>query len=313
MAHQIMESDWMFSANGIRPWHGLGSIIEEAPTTEDAIRHAKLDWRVEKKPVLFKGSDGKMKKIPDQHALIRSDTDFCCGFVKNRYEVVQNTDAFSFVDEIMSGELQGEVRYETAGSLYNGKRVFLLVRMPDSIILDDTIENYLFFTNSHDGHSSVRAGVSNVRIVCDNTLQMALRGAIRSWSAPHTKNIKARQAEAIHSLKLANKYLAAMPEVADKMAVKKIDIDKTIPLFFSKADLEKDSVQMTVATISAIAKGKPDLQNFKGTAWGVYNAVADYISHPTGRRDYRSPDRKMDKFLLGHQLLCQAQKVLMSA
>ena len=311
MASQILENDFMFSANGIRPWHGLGVVVDKAPTQVDAIKLAKLDWTVEKLP-LFAKRNNNIVDIPDRYALTRMDTKYCTGVVMDRYEIVQNVEAFSFVDDIMKSE-KGAVHYETAGSLYNGKKIFLLVKMPTSKVLDDKIENYLFFTNSHDGLNAVKAGISNVRVVCDNTLQMAMRGATRTWSAHHTKSVKSRQEEAIRTLKLASSYIKEMSKIAETMAGIKVNPDKIIPTFFTKTDLEKLNVQNAVLQIIAIAKEKDDLQNFKGTAWGVYNALADYVSHPTGRSQFRSPDRKMDAFLKGYSILGKAQKILLAA
>jgi len=243
---------------------------------------------------------------------MRMDTKFCTGVVMDRYEIVQNYEAFSFVDDIMKNE-KGAVRYETAGSLFNGKKIFLLVKMPETILLDDKIENYLFFTNSHDGLNAVKAGISNVRVVCDNTLQMAMKGATRTWSAHHTKSVKSRQEEAIRTLQLASTYIKEMPKMAEAMAGKKVNADKVVPLFFTKAELETDRAQTAIMKITALAKEKPDLQNYKGTAWGVYNALSDFISHPTGKSQFRSPDRKMDTFLKGYSILGKAQKILLSA
>jgi len=311
MAHQLQENDFMFSANGIRPWHGLGVVVEEAPTQKDAIKLAKLDWKVEKLPV-FANVNGKTVEIQDRYALMRMDTKFCTGMAMNRYNIVQNSEAFSFVDDIIKNE-KGAVRYETAGSLYNGKKIFLLVKMPETKVLGDNVENYLFFTNSHDGLNAVKAGISNVRVVCDNTLQMAMRGATRTWSAHHTKSVKSKQEEAIRTLQLASTYIKEMPKMAELMAAKKVSVDKIVPLFFTKAELETESAQTAVMKIVTIAKQKDDLQNFKNTAWGVYNALADFISHPTGKSQFRSQDRKMDAFLKGHTILGKAQKILLSA
>jgi len=311
MSHRIMETDYMFSANGIRPWHGLGTIVEKAPTQKDAIKLAKLNWKVEKLPVFAK-VDGKSFEIEDRYALMRMDTKYCTGMVMDRYEIVQNNEAFSFVDDIMKTE-KGAVRYETAGSLFNGKKIFLLVKMQDSKILGDAVENYLFFTNSHDGLNAVKAGISNVRVVCDNTLQMAMKGATRSWSAHHTKSVKSRQEEAIRTLRLATKYIKEMPVIAEAMAGIKVNVEKIVPVFFTKSELETDKTQMTIQKIIAISKEKDDLQNFKGTAWGVYNALSDVISHPTGKSQFRSPDRRMDTFLKGYSILGKAQKILMAA
>lgn len=316
MAHQILENDHMFSANGIKPWHGLGTIVEKAPTQKDAIKLAKLDWRVEKLPIYAmindKGIIEPKVAIPDRFALMRMDTKFCTGMCMDRYEIVQNNEAFDFVDDIMKTE-KGAIRYETAGSLFNGKKIFLLVKMQNSKILGDTVENYLFFTNSHDGLNAVKAGISNVRVVCDNTLQMAMQGATRSWSAHHTKSVKSKQEEAIRTLKLATKYIKEMPVIAEKMAMIKVDTDKIVKTFFTATELEKENTQTAIMKIITLAKEKDDLQNFKGTAWGVYNAVADFVSHPIGKNQFRSPDRKMDTFLSGYSILGKAQKVLMAA
>jgi phage/plasmid-like protein (TIGR03299 family) len=311
MAAGMEENDWMMSSNGIRPWHGIGTVIQESPTTQDAIRLAKLDWSVDKKPLA--AQDGKKYYPTNFNGLVRSDNHFCLGVVKDKYEIVSNLDAFAFVDDIMANE-KGAVKYETAGSLYGGKKVYLLTRMPDMDVLGDKIESYLFFTNSYDGISSVRAGISNVRVVCANTLQMAINGAVRSWSAPHTKTIKARQVEAIRALKLATTYIEQLPVIADKLAVKKVKADKIVPLLFQDDDkIKKDKDQKAILAILDIANNKPDLANFKGSAWGIYNAVADYISHPQSGKGFRSDDRKMDSFLLGNALLTKAQKIIMAA
>jgi len=311
MAHQIKENDHMFSANGIRPWHGLGTVVIEAPTQKEAIKLAKLDWKVEKLPIFAK-TDGKMFEIEERYALMRMDTKYCTGMCMDRYEIVQNHEAFNFVDDIMKTE-KGAVRYETAGSLFNGKKIFLLVKMQDSKILGDQVENYLFFTNSHDGLNAVKAGISNVRVVCSNTLQLAMRSATRSWSACHTKSVKSRQEEAIRTLKLATKYIKEMPIIADKMATKKVNVEKIVPSFFTQSELGKSGTMLAIEKIITIAKDKDDLQNFKGTAWGIYNAVSDFVSHPTGKNQFRSQDRKMDTFLSGYSILNKAQKILMAA
>lgn len=301
----------MFSANGIRPWHGLGAVIEDAPATEDAIRIAKLNWSVRKERLYYKRS-GLMTAIPDRYGLVRQDNGRCLGVVQNRYEIIQNIEAFSFVDDIMRSE-SGAVHYETAGSLYGGKKIYLLVRLPDCDMVGDKIESYLFFTNSHDGIHAVKAGISSVRVVCDNTLQMAVKGAVRLWSAHHTKSVKARCDEAARTLGLAERYLKEMAVEADKMAAARITIKDFTDMLFTREQKEKPAAVEAVKRITALAEGKEDLIDFRGTAWGAYNAVADYVSHPLKNQRFRNEDRKVDSFFSGSTLLNRAQKILSAA
>jgi len=142
---------------------------------------------------------------------------------------------------------------------------------------------------------------------------MAMKGATRSWSAHHTKSVKSRQEEAIRTLRLATKYIKEIPIIADKMASIKVNVDKIVPTFFTATELAKESIKSAVMKIIKLSKEKDDLQNFKGTAWGVYNALSDVISHPTGKSQFRSSDRKMDTFLQGYPILGKAQKILMAA
>ena len=153
MSAGLLEYDWMLSAKE-RPWHGIGTVVEEAPTSEDAIRIARLDWTVDQFPVFANGNE-----IPGYFANVRSDTNEALGVVRNRYKIVQNTEAFDFVDGIVANK-HLECRYETAGSLFNGRRIFLLVKLPNKDLLGDLVENYLFFTNSHDGSSALTAGIT---------------------------------------------------------------------------------------------------------------------------------------------------------
>ena len=140
-----------------KPWHGLGTKVMEAPTSADAIQLAGLDWIVEPKPVY----DGEGTPILGWVANTRSSDGKVLGLVTTRYKVVQNADAFSFTDHLIGGD----VRYETAGSLREGKQVWLLAKMPAAKVAGDEVEPYLCFTNTHDGTGAVRvcmtpAGVS---------------------------------------------------------------------------------------------------------------------------------------------------------
>lgn len=310
MSAGLLEYDWMLSAKE-RPWHGIGTVVEEAPTSEDAIRIARLDWTVNQFPVFANGNE-----IPGYFANVRSDTNEALGVVRNRYKIVQNTEAFDFVDGIVANK-HLECRYETAGSLFNGRRIFLLVKLPNKDLLGDLVENYLFFTNSHDGSSALTAGITNVRVVCNNTLQMALKGASRIWRCRHTTNIEGKKQQAKEALGMAVKYMEGMEKTAWQMASKKINEERFLRLLSDKLDsmrYNEKAKEATMERIVTIYSEKDDLQNFKGTAWGMYNATADFISNTTPlRKTSLYEQKKLEKFFDGNVLLDAVQDVLMVA
>lgn len=192
------------------PWHGLGTRVEEAPTSAEALRLAGLDWTVEQHPVQLNGG----AVIPGYKANVRSTDKHVLGIVSDRYKIVQNTEAFSFTDELIGGD----VRYETAGSLQNGKRVWLLAKMPQTKVAGDEVDPYLCFTNTHDGTGSIRVCMTPIRVVCNNTLNVALRSASRSWSACHMGDMDNKLQEARHCLDLADQYMESLNKYADQLA-----------------------------------------------------------------------------------------------
>ena len=196
MAHMI---ETMFSVRE-KPWHGLGTIFMEAPASAEALKLAGLDWKVVQEPVY---TDNR-ELIKGYKANVRSSDRRVLGVVSDRYKVVQNTDAFSFTDELLG---KG-VKYETAGSLQEGKKVWLLARLPkEYVIAGERISSYLVFSNTHDGSGSVKVAVTPVRVVCNNTLNLALETAKRSFSMIHTGNIHDKIQEAKDTLFMAENYM----------------------------------------------------------------------------------------------------------
>ena len=196
MAHMI---ETMFSVRE-KPWHGLGAIVMEAPASAEALKLAGLGWEVVQEPVY---TDNR-ELIKGYKANVRSSDRRVLGVVSDRYKVVQNTDAFSFTDELLG---KG-VKYETAGSLQEGKKVWLLARLPkEYVIAGERISSYLVFSNTHDGSGSVKVAVTPVRVVCNNTLNLALETAKRSFSMIHTGNIHDKIQEAKDTLFMAENYM----------------------------------------------------------------------------------------------------------
>ena len=197
-----------------KPWHGTGVMVQEAPTSHEALRLAGLDWTVDSRPVY----DELIREIPGYKANVRSSDNKTLGIVTDRYKIVQNTDAFEFTDNLIGGD----VHYETAGSLQGGKRIWLLAKLPSKIIVGDEVEPYLCFTNSHDGTGAIRACMTPVRVVCNNTLNLALATAKRQWSTKHVGDIEAKMAEARSVLEFSEEYMAAMNLHAEKLAATKV-------------------------------------------------------------------------------------------
>ena len=211
MAHMIMETDYMFSAGRVKPWHYEETkdhvrLIQEAPNSREALVAAGLDWNVVSTPVYQE--NGLL--IPGYKANVRDRDNMVLGIVSERYKVVQNAEAFEFTDSLVGDTEFGEVRYETAGSLCNGKKVWLLAKMPTRKVLDDDVDPYICFANSFDGSGAVQVCATPIRVVCANTMNLALNTAKRKWSTKHVGNMQSKLEEARMCLMLADEYMIAL-------------------------------------------------------------------------------------------------------
>lgn len=267
----------MFSVRE-KPWHGLGTIVMEAPDSREALKLAGLDWKVVQQPIF---TDQGM--VHGYKANIRSTDHEVLGVVSDRYKIIQNTDAFSFTDELL-----GEgVRYETAGSLQRGKKVWLLARLPkEYIIAGDRISPYLVFSNTHDGSGAVRAAVTPVRVVCNNTLNLALNTAKRSFSMVHTGDIREKVQEAKQTLFMADRYMESLGREFEKLRKQKISDQKVKEYIELLLPLEEDASQVTERNVTKLRKDMaaryfeaPDLQDVGKNAYRFINAVSDFATH----------------------------------
>lgn len=285
-----------------KPWHGLGVRVEEAPTSADALRLAGLDWNVRSEYVL----DSKGVIIPDYRANVRDRDEKVLGIVGNRYKIVQNTEAFAFTDELIGGE----VHYETAGSLKDGKQIWLLAKMPTWDIGGDEVEPYLCFSNTHDGSGAVKVCMTPVRVVCNNTLNLALNTAKRSWSMRHTENISSKLSEARDCLFLANRYMMGLSAYAD--TAKHISLpdnqlkeylNELFPVIGEPTERKvKNSREAKEAFM--VCYYAPDIQKFRGTAWGALNAMADFVGHAQPHNDRTTyAENNWGRIMDGHILL----------
>lgn len=285
-----------------KPWHGLGVMVEEAPNSKSAIHLAGLDWRVEKKDMYL--PNGII--IPDYKANVRDSDGAILGVVSDKYKIVQNDEAFSFTDNLIGGD----VRYETAGSLKGGKTVWMLAKMPTTEILGDETEQYLCFSNTHDGTGAVRVFMTPVRVVCNNTLNFALSTAQRCWSMKHMGDIEAKIEEAQDCLRLSNKYMDGLKEYAEVLSKKTVTdealrdiLNDIFPINDDMSEREKNGVAKLKEEYM-ICYFMPDIDKFRGTAWGVVNAMTDMVAHSQPRRNTKNyQENNWGRIMNGHTLV----------
>lgn len=315
-------------------WHGLGQVVEEYSTSSQAIQHAGLDYEVIKTPLFTCGNglsvtdEGEVTEnnnipFPNHFATMRTDTKQVFGVVGKDYQIVQNSDAFSFFDSIVGG---GDgILYETAGALGQGERIFITAKLPGYIRVgsgDDITEKYLFLTTSHDGSGSITAAFTPIRVVCQNTLNAALGKMTNVVRIRHTANAQKRLSDAHKVMGLADTFgnqledifnrwakvsitdkqvkkliqLALCPNKQTLNALKKGDEDGLSTLFKNTCD---------DAFAYAMASDTQQMETTKGTVFGAYNAVTGYYQNI---RSYKNDEDKLKSILLGGTAQSRGQK-----
>ena len=243
-----------------KPWHGLGTMVTEAPDSKSALELAGLNWTVIQKPI--KTQDGL--PIPGFKANMRNTDNQVLGVVTDRYKVVQNQDAFAFTDKLL-----GEgVTYETAGSLREGHRTWLLAKLPQRYIISgDEMTPYLVFMNSHDGTGAIKAAMTPIRVVCMNTLLYA------------------------------DKYMSELGKAIDRMNKINLSdrqvyeyIDALFPLLDEPTEQQKKNLMKMKEDVKLRYFEAPDLQHVGKNAYRFVNAVSDFATHAKplrARKNYR--------------------------
>lgn len=203
-------------------WHGLGVVVDGAQTSADAIRLAGLDWSVAKFPLRATLADGSMIDVPERFAVIRTDTNSPLGVVGDDYTPLENREAFAFLDSVIG---DGLCRYESAGSLKDGKRIWLLARLPNEIQLGvngvDKVVPYALLANGHDGSLAVTVVPTTVRVVCHNTFTLALGRAERESCGiriRHSQSIRGKIDDARAALGLVVKRVDMFQTEIDALA-----------------------------------------------------------------------------------------------
>ena len=296
------------------PWHGLGTKVMEAPDSEGALIAAGLNWNVVQEPIFT----GENEPIRGYKANIRDSDRRVLGVVTDRYKVIQNHEAFAFTDELLG---QG-VRYETAGSLQDGKKVWLLAHMPhEYIISGERISPYLLFSNTHDGSGAIKVALTPIRVVCNNTLNLALSTAKRSWSMVHTGDIRSKMQEARDTLFMAERYMDELGKEFEALRLKKLSDQKVMEYIEVLLPVEDGSTPQQIKNIERLREDMkiryfdaPDLQDTGKNAYRFINAVSDFATHAKPlRRTANYKENLFARTAEGNPLIDRAYQMICAA
>lgn len=289
MAHMLEQYGDMASFASLREpaWHGLGTVIDEAVSTQEMLELAHLSgWNVRLEAVDLPGRSHK-----EFFATVRTNPfdgeDDVLGIVGERYRPLQNEELFTFGDNLLDGG-----QWETAGSIKNGTVVFGSLALDRQTNLDpngrgDKVNNYLLVHTSHDGSLAIQASVTPVRVVCQNTLNVAIgykgRGAKQSFRVRHTQTLQGKIAAAREALGLTHKYLDEFDKVANEMIQQEINDQQFLDIVGAVYPMPDEDAKgaMTrwtnkIDVLNDIYYG-PTCENIKGTAWGAYNALTERL------------------------------------
>ncbi len=297
MAHNITQAkngQYMTAWAGDTPWHRLGQQADGLMTATEALIAANLDWLVEKRP-LYNQTENGPEVVPDTYGVFRKEEeDGTTNWIPlNRGTAVgrvwkpfQNIESMDFLDELCQTQ---EAKIEVCGALGNGEKVWVLAKLPESIVINtvDKIDKYILIVNSHDGSGSLKIFLTPIRVVCANTLAMAMKGRTGGYNIRHTGKLHDRLEAAREALQLVNTDFIAWGEQAQsllevKMTMEEMEwyfIDSLGLTFNDKGDLTTRSKNMLNTVVGLLGNHKNTLNNMDGTAWAAYNAVTEAIDH----------------------------------
>lgn len=327
MAHNLTERDGMFTTR-TPAWHGLGEVLPEHPTREQAQKIAH-NWEPLTAPVFTEtpiiGEDGdlttRMEQIEGFQSVVRSDTNDVLGVVSDTYTTVDNSEMYDIAEAIEDGA-KGDVMYETGGSLKGGSKVWLLIRLKDPLIIGGDEETatipYYALQNSHDGSGSFRGQATMTRIVCDNTAQVAdmkAKAQGTEFVFRHTRNVQSRIEEArlalagwrqsVESYRLMAEHLASEP-------ISRFQVQAFMEKFIPEPmeHIASDRVMTNIENARSAWRGFFDDQTterIQKTRWGLVQASVEYLNH--GRRAHSQESLFKRAYLDRSKLTSEAMKI----
>ena len=265
----------------VAPWSGLGTDISGCSTVNDALWEAGLDWTVEQRPIQTMVPNQIV--IPGFKANIRTYDDEVLGIVTDRYKVIQNEEAFSFVDSLVDEGVQ----FQKAGQFQGGRKVWILAKLPERyVIADESVSPFVVFITSHDGSGSVKAAMTPVRVICSNMLNLALRRASRTWSAQHTGDIARKLDDARDTLLNAGTYMTELSNEIENLSLQRLTdydisniIEQLIPVTDALTDAQIRNITQRRADLLERYHHAPDLSVLPKSAARFLQAVSDHATH----------------------------------
>lgn len=300
MAHEVKTMAYV----GSTPWHGLGNLLTPKQPIEVWQREAGMDWQIRETDVLFNVSNEgglHVKTHSDNKVLYRSDTHAPLSVVSKRYKVVQPHDVLEFFRDLVS---VGGFELETAGVLKEGRKLWALAKTGQETVLrgGDQVKAYLLLASSADGTLCTTAQFTSVRVVCSNTLQMAVGNSGGAVKVPHSTQFDPALVKQALGLGLSRweNFVTDMRQLADRKINKfeamnfLINVlgDSTVPL---NDQPNSKAIQQVYALFNGNGKGS-DLASASGTAWGLLNGVTEFVD---SHRRARSVDHRLDSAWFG--------------
>jgi len=291
MSHAIETHDGIsFAAFRTEPaWHGLGTVFNEHYTTAQMLDAAHLSgWNVRLEDIAL--PDG-YRAVSDNFRVVRTNPvtaqNEVLAYVGDKYRTYQNEDLFSFGDNL----LDGGAEWESAGSIRDGRVVFGSLKIDRELVLDpqganDVTESYILVTSSHDGSGSITALVTPVRVVCQNTLGIALKNAKQKFSARHTLSASTRVDDARNVLGLADAYFDKFDALAQELFQTEItnaQFDKIYEAIYPKPEADAKASLTRWSKNFDLTRGlylnAPTNANITGTKWGALNALTERVDY----------------------------------
>ncbi len=275
------------------PWWTDGSDprgrgLDALQTSDEMAEAGGLNWGVSKIKMALAEGPHAGNVFDERFATVRDSDGFWLGVVGRNYQIFQNREAFQFGDNLVDS---GEAKWETAGSLNNGRVVFMSMELNHLDLLldgehpDGAIKTYLLLSNAHDGSRAIEADITKVRVVCQNTLNLAVGGATRRFKIRHSGSVDGKIEAARKALGVAFTYDKAFEAAAVRLMDKRL-IDEQVQDIFRKVwpvDVEEISEGRLETHASTLAyetyKTADNLDPIRGTAWGALNAVAEFVDH----------------------------------
>jgi phage/plasmid-like protein (TIGR03299 family) len=304
MAHLIEQMAYV----GQTPWHGLGNQLSPKQPLETWQKEAGMDWQIQESPVRFMadtiGNLGIIHTFPEQKVLYRSDNKEALSVVSQRYQVVQPREVLEFYRDL--SEVSG-YELETAGVLKGGRKFWALARTGQSAVLkgNDEVSGYLLLATSCDGTLATTATPTTVRVVCNNTLTIALDGATRSIKVPHNTRFDPQAVKKQLGIAVSqwDEFMYRMRNLAER----KVQWHEAMGFFMNvMCDVQPNSAmpqvlpnERALRKVQSLYEGQgkgATLASANGTAWGLLNAVTEYVDH---ERRARSTEYRMDSAWFG--------------